>query len=327
MKLPTVLVTDVIRSAHQGESHGGLHLVDLQTSSSNTVLTWDDAGIDWTGRGGDRGLRGIALWRDKTVIAASNEVFLFNADWSIETSFTCANLSHIHEIALEGDTLHLTSTRYDAILTLDLVSGRFIHGAHLAPGLADIQTAEGARRRPTLIARAFDPQSPPALPPADRLHLNSVSLHEGRLHLAGVRVNALFAGARPGPLEGPLLPVTPLPLWTHNAQRHAKGVIYNATEQDQTVIAALSGEPLTRFRMPRRDTRDLTHTDLPDDHARAGFARGLLVTQHLVIAGVSPTSVVAFDADTAETAAHVTLTSDIRNAAHGLAIWPENRPR
>lgn len=326
MTLPTVLVTDVIRSAHQGESHGGVHLVDLERGSHQTVLDWNDDAIDWTGRGGDRGLRGIALWRDKTVIAASNEVFLFNADWSIEASFRCANLSHIHEIALVGDALTLTSTRFDAIITLDLARGVFTQGAHLSPGLAEVSTPEGPRRRPTLIARPFDPSEPPALAPADRLHINSVSVHEDRIHLAGVRLNTLFAAQHPGALEGPLTPIAPLPLWTHNAQRHAGGVIYNATEQDETVIASLTGESIRRFKMPTTAPADLTHTDLPGDHARAGFARGLIHAEGLVIVGVSPTTVAVFDEATAEHRASVCITRDIRNAAHGLVLWPENRP-
>src|SRR5205814_2004977 len=32
-KLPRVIATSVVRSAHQGESHGGVYLIDLNTNS------------------------------------------------------------------------------------------------------------------------------------------------------------------------------------------------------------------------------------------------------------------------------------------------------
>ena len=34
-KLPTVIATSVVRSAHQGESHGGVYLVDLETGETS----------------------------------------------------------------------------------------------------------------------------------------------------------------------------------------------------------------------------------------------------------------------------------------------------
>lgn len=50
-KLPTVVVSSVIRSAHRGNSHGGVYLVDLENDAYEQVLDWDDCGIDFRGRG------------------------------------------------------------------------------------------------------------------------------------------------------------------------------------------------------------------------------------------------------------------------------------
>lgn len=61
MKLPTVIASSVIRTSSQGESHGGLYLVDLETGSFEQVLDWNDGSISWEGRGAERGLRGIAV--------------------------------------------------------------------------------------------------------------------------------------------------------------------------------------------------------------------------------------------------------------------------
>lgn len=56
--LPKVLASSVIRSAHQGQSHGGVYVVDLESNHCEQVVDWNDQSINWEGRGLDRGLRG-----------------------------------------------------------------------------------------------------------------------------------------------------------------------------------------------------------------------------------------------------------------------------
>ena len=57
--------------------------------------------------------------------------------------------------------------------------------------------------------------------------------------------------------------------------------------------------------------------------ARAGFGRGLcLIGDSLVAAGSSPSTIALHDLEQARTCSIVTLTHDIRNAIHGLEVWP-----
>src|SRR5437588_5736088 len=65
-KLPRVIATSIVRSAHQGESHGGVYLIDLNSGQYDQVIDWNDESINWEGRGGDRGLRGIAFHNNDT---------------------------------------------------------------------------------------------------------------------------------------------------------------------------------------------------------------------------------------------------------------------
>ena len=69
MRLPRVLASSVVRGAQFGESHGGLYLVDLHTGSAEPKLDWSRADIDFQGRGGDRGLRGIAFYGERILVA------------------------------------------------------------------------------------------------------------------------------------------------------------------------------------------------------------------------------------------------------------------
>src|SRR5205814_10134175 len=65
-KLPSVIATSVVRSAHQGESHGGVYLIDLNSGQYDQVIDWNDESINWEGRSGDRDLRGIAFHNNDT---------------------------------------------------------------------------------------------------------------------------------------------------------------------------------------------------------------------------------------------------------------------
>ena len=67
-----------MRATDQGESHGGVYLVDLLSGASEQVIDWNDASISWEGRGADRGLRGIAFSGDEVYLAASDEIFVYD---------------------------------------------------------------------------------------------------------------------------------------------------------------------------------------------------------------------------------------------------------
>lgn len=55
--LPTLIATSVVRGAGQGDSHGGIYLIDFASRDVAQVVDWDSSEINFHGR--DRGLRGI----------------------------------------------------------------------------------------------------------------------------------------------------------------------------------------------------------------------------------------------------------------------------
>ena len=64
IELPTLIATSVVRSAEQGDSHGGIYLVDFSSQAVTQAVDWDTSEIDFQGRGWDRGLRGIAFFAE-----------------------------------------------------------------------------------------------------------------------------------------------------------------------------------------------------------------------------------------------------------------------
>jgi hypothetical protein len=76
--------------------------------------------------------------------------------------------------------------------------------------------------------------------------------------------------------------------------------------------------------VPRYPADELTHTDADDSGiARQGFARGLCVLSDSQVAGgSSPSTITVYDLGANETLLSVNLTRDVRNAVHGLEVWP-----
>ena len=84
-----------------------------------------------------------------------------------------------------------------------------------------------------------------------------------------------------------------------------------------------------RLPVPEHDPSRFTHTDLDDSRiARAGFGRGLCaISETLVAAGSSPSTICLYDLEKKEGLRSVTLSYDIRNAIHGLELWPWEMPK
>ena len=125
--MTTLIATSVVRGSRQGESHGGVYLLDLDQGQAAQAIDWNTANIDWQGRGWDRGLRGIAFDGDRVFIAASDELFEYTPEFEQVASYRTPFLKHCHEIVRYERRLYLTSTAYDSILGLISITTVF-HG-------------------------------------------------------------------------------------------------------------------------------------------------------------------------------------------------------
>lgn len=312
MPLPTVLMTDVIRSSQQGQSHGGAYLIDLESGAHRQVLDWDSHDINWEGRGMGRGLRGIAFDGDDVLIAASDELFVFDPDFNLVRSHTCPALHHAHEVYLDNRRLLITSTTFDAIVSFDLDSKLFTEAWQLRA-----ESRPGPSGLP-LSVRKFDPRLPKTPPGDDKFHINSVWAQDGKILIAGTVLPHMLA------IQGTRLTShATIPAGTHNTRPFADGVLCNATGQNCVLHCDTGGRPKARLPIVTYPADQVIQTGVPTDYARQGFARGLVTTDDgLVIVGSSPGTVAAYDLDSRKIIKSVNITMDVRNAPHGLAIWP-----
>lgn len=315
--LPKVLATSVVRSSHEGESHGGVYLVDLSRGAYEEVVRWNYGAISWEGAGSERGLRGVSFYQDRVLVAASDELIVYDKDFNIIDSFRNTYLKHCHEVCGAGDMLWLTSTGFDSVLGLDLKAGRFTIGYHVTrayPG----RLAGRLELLPRYSVRSFDPGDAGGPPPRDRIHVNNVWTNEESLLLSGTELSRVLEVR-----DGHISPFARVPRGTHNAQPFRGGIIANHTQRNQIAYISRRGRIERSFPIIAYDNVDLTHSSLPADHARPSFGRGLCIWRgRLVIGGSSPATISAFDFDTGERLTCVNITMDVRNAIHGLEVWP-----
>jgi len=131
--LPKVVATSVIRATQMGDSHGGMYIVDLETGDFAKVVDWHKRNIDWSGRGGERGLRGIAFYEDRVYCAANDEILVLDQQFETVDILQCEYLSQCHEIFIHENLLYITSTRYDHLVIYDLLNETWNIGYHIRP--------------------------------------------------------------------------------------------------------------------------------------------------------------------------------------------------
>ena len=319
-RLPTIVFTSVVRSADKGESHGGVFLIDLGDRTTVQVLDWDDASIDWDGRGGDRGLRGIAFHSGHVFLAASDEIFVYDRAFRLLDSIRNRYLKHCHEISIDGNKLFMTSTGFDSVLEYDLTSGTFARGYCVRFGglLRSRHIRAPLRVRLTPRLSIFDPNGPDGPRRGDSAHINNVFIRDGSLYIGGMGLGDVWR------ISGEELSrFARIPYWNHNARPFRDGVILNWSSKDRVALFDRVGRATQSASVPHFDPSQLEYSWLPRDFARQGFARGLAVIGHdLVVGGSSPSTITLYRLDPLRSIMSVNVSKDVRNCVHGLEIWP-----
>ncbi len=306
-KLPKLVATSVVRGSQKGQSHGGVYLVDFDSQIVEQKVDWNTGEIDFTGRGWDRGLRGIEFTKDSIWIAASDELFCYSPEFEIVASYRNEYLRHCHEISRRDHLLFLTSTGFDSVLAFDLNQREFIWGLYIS------------KNGNTWIGQPFDPRSRGGPAFVNSYHLNMVRVTADGIHFSGLNTQALLALSP----DMTVAEVCNLPRGCHNAMPYKDGVIFNDTASDVVRYVGRS-QKATAVDVPVFSENELEKRGVDDSRlARQGFGRGLCVLDDgLVAAGSSPSTISIIDILKGTRLTAVNLTMDIRNAIHGLERWP-----
>lgn len=180
IKLPKLIATSVVRGSQQGESHGGVFTLDFERQIVEQRVDWNTSAINFEGRGADRGLRGISFHDGNILIAASDELFVYNQDFEIQESWRNPYLNHCHEICRRDHLLFLTSTGYDSLLAFDLNQREFVWGFQL-------QKHQGQ-----WTGFTFDPRADKGPRPSNEQHINMVHVDGNGIFVSGLKTEALL---------------------------------------------------------------------------------------------------------------------------------------
>ncbi len=307
IRLPKLIATSVVRGSQQGESHGGVFTVDFEKQEVVQHIDWNHSGIDFEGRGADRGLRGIAFNDDDIYVAASNELFCYDRNFSIQGAYRNRYLTHCHEICRMERTIFLTSTGIDSLLVFDLDQKKYVWGFHLQ------------RQYDRWTGHTFDPGGQRGPRPVNDFHINMVHVDKTGIYLSGLHTNTLlYLNSKMEVSE-----VCSLPAGVHNARPYRDGLLFNDTQSDCIRFAGRDGSNQA-FKIKTYDDADIEFAGIDDSKiARQGFGRGLCpVGDRFIAGGSSPSTISVYDLDTNQVVGSVNLTMDIRNAIHGLEPWP-----
>jgi len=312
-EMPTLIATSVVRGAEQGDSHGGIYLIDFASREVTQVVDWNTSEIDFQGRGWDRGLRGIAFFNDEIYIAASDELYVYDRNFRIQRSFRSTYLKHCHEIFQLNNHLYLTSTGHDSILAFDLEKQAFFWAIHLAQGE---QGPSGTTYDPQGINGPGGANGPRA---QNLLHINNVYADQRGIFVSGLRTQGILHIGNGNVVSK----MADMPEGMHNARPFRDGVLFNDTGADVVRYVGHDGTQRA-LPVPKYDAGELEHMELADGKlARQGFGRGLCaITDRIIAAGSSPSTVTLWDLDGAVEIARVNFSMDVRNAIHGLEVWP-----
>jgi len=307
IKLPKLIATSVVRGSQQGESHGGVYIVDFDKLEGAQLVDWNASDIDFEGRGADRGLRGITFDGDDIYIAASDELFCYDRNFAIQRSHKNRYLKHCHEICRMERMIFLTSTGFDSLLAFNLDTKEYEWGYHLQ------------RQYDKWTGHTFDPREGTGPRAVNDFHINNVYVDDSGIYLSGLRTNALLH--LNSNLE--VSEVCDLPPGTHNSRPWQGGVLFNDTASD-CVRHVRRGGKEKAFKIISYADSAIEYSGVDDTKvARQAFGRGLCpVDDRFVAAGSSPSTITLFDLNTNQKVGSVNLSMDIRNAIHGLEVWP-----
>ena len=307
MKLPKLIATSVVRGSEKGQSHGGVYTIDFDSLEVVQQIDWNAGDIDFSGRGWDRGLRGIEFFEQQIWIAASDELFCYSPEFELMGSYKNQYLKHCHEISRRDHLLFLTSTGYDSLLVFNLKTLRFSWGLYVS------------RNGDQWVGQRFDPLTEGGPPFSNNYHINMVHVSAAGVYFSGLHTRALLRLSS----DMSIAKVCSLPEGIHNAMPFLEGVIFNDTNSDVIRLASRDGGSIV-IPVPVYNVEELKFHGVDNTKiARQSFGRGLcVVSDQLIAGGSSPSTISIYNIKSKKCIEAVNLTMDIRNAIHGLEVWP-----
>jgi|TARA_B100000029_G_scaffold514957_1_gene619811 hypothetical protein len=302
-----IVCTTVVRAAKPGDIHGGFYVIDTDTEEILHYMEYDEDFTNENERGGERGLRGIAVLDDRIIVSNSTGFLeLDRQTFEIKRSHKDESvLRSIHEICVFRDQIWATSTSYDAIACLDLDFNLKGFWEVLGESMQDHKVLTGLREI-----------EPGGAPVDDNYHINSICSHSGRLVFSGL-ISCLYDFETMNAVGAmPMMP-NRSKSFIHNFYKYDDMVLANLTSWSCLGISKDKDGNIFQFIKLPRMKKAVYHLD---DIATNNWNRGLARSGDTVLVGSSPARILVYNIKTNEFEKEIQLSDDIRHCVHGLEI-------
>ena len=311
-----IICTTVVRAAKQGDIHGGLYVVDVDTEEVVHHEPYQKDFINDNERGGERGLRGICVLPDRIIVSDSaGFIELDKNTYEIKRTFKDSDyFKSIHEIVFHEDHIWATSTAYDAVVKLDLdfnikgfweILGKNFENHKLLTDKKEITPATKTEN--------------------DNYHINSLCVADGKLKVSGLLT----------PLYNfddmtEVCSVPTISMLDGKPAGNQNSFVHNFYEYEDVFVANLTSYSAIGFfdkqfvgygwynniGIPR--SKNVKYQ--VDEVAVNNWNRGLARKGDKLIIGSSPARILVYDLKSREFEKEIALETDIRHAIHGLEV-------
>jgi hypothetical protein len=309
-----IICTTVIRAARQGDVHGGLYVIDLDTEEVVHYSPYEKEFVNDNERGGERGLRGLAILDDRVIVSDSaGFIELDKNTYKIKRTFQDRDhLKSVHEIVVHNDHIWATSTAHDAIAKYDLDFNLKGFWEIIGHNKGDYKVLTEKKE----ITAGEKSEN-------DNFHINSVFVSDGRLTFSGLITPLYDFETMEKVYEIPTIGIGKAKSFVHNFYKLSGVSVANLTTYSSLGVSYTSTPygvdnniDFIPYPVPRTNNAKF----IVDDIASNNWNRGLAITDDKFIIGSSPARILVFDRNKGLFGKEIVLEKDIRHAIHGLEV-------
>ena len=300
-----IICTTVIRAASQGDAHGGLYVIDMDSEEVLHHSPYSEDFVNDNERGGERGLRGIAVLDDRIIVADSSGLMELDKDnFKITNRIQDDNIfKSIHEICFFDKDLWITSTAYDKIVAMDL--------DFKLQGVWEVIGENGEDRK---ILTGLKPSNPRPPKIEDKYHINSISSNNGRVVFSGLITHLHSATSMD--IVAPMPVVDNERSFQHNFYEYEDLFLVNLTTFGYVGIIKKDSPKVKYVSIPKPKRVKYS----ADQIAASNWSRGLARKDNYIIIGTSPARILLYNMSTNQIEKEIQLEEDVRHCIHGLEI-------
>jgi hypothetical protein len=117
-----VMISTTGRHKSPNAASGHYYIVEIETFQvvqRSEIIEPPYREFDTNPRGGVRGGKGLWIQRDKIFLSNSSAIFIYDRNWKPLTTISHPTLGGIHDLCVQGNTIWVTSSRNDLLLSFD----------------------------------------------------------------------------------------------------------------------------------------------------------------------------------------------------------------